>query len=765
MKLTRVLGVSTLWILHTFAGKSLAQIVGDQSPSLSFHIASGGNDNYFLRDDMTSGQLLLTSTNNTSDMRRLVVALPAGNSGALVYFLPKDDSANSGFPEEKLNTTPTTGLGVTLMNGSFKSATADYFNVGVQADLAFNRNATLGVTIIGAVRAMRDYVEGGGTMHEIFNYTLASYNETSLRLHRQWINTTSADSPQYNGADLYLNIPSGSPARLAVTLRQNDTRTPPVVDIIVPEGGQGGTVTVKVVTNETSLPGLNTQQLFLQENTSSSDSLQRLLEGLADGDKEAAQQVSFLTYKDKFTAGGWRFLTYFGRDSLIALRLLMPILTSEAIESALGAVIERTNLTGALCHEETIGDYASFVNMQNGRGDLGNQPFYDYKMIDTDLLLLPALSHYFLELPQGAGRAAQFLAQNATLQNGTYAELLNRTIAYNLGRATPFALHPTASNLLALRPGQPVGNWRDSNEGLGFGVYPFDVNSALVPASLRATQALLAVGAVTGIEPGAVGAVARVWEEQAPALFEVRVGRAEAEARLRGFVQAANLSESLLRKDAGTGVDVRFYALSLKEDGRPVEVLNSDLGFNLAYGANVSREFMERTVDALQPYPRGLLTDVGMVVANPAYGSNTTLIDVLDRAAYHGTVVWSFQQGLMAAGLARQLALCAASAPGSQNPHATSPAPEWCADVQFVQSVRDAQTRLWAAIRGAPAELFTEVWSYAFDNATNTFSVADLGALSSSGTESDAVQLWSYGFLALADPAGANANASSAQGL
>lgn len=46
---------------------------------------------------------------------------------------------------------------------------------------------------------------------------------------------------------------------------------------------------------------------------------------------------------------------YFGRDTMIALRLLMPILTSEAVEAVLGAVIERANSTGALCHEETIG--------------------------------------------------------------------------------------------------------------------------------------------------------------------------------------------------------------------------------------------------------------------------------------------------------------------------------------------------------------------------------------------------------------------------
>lgn len=48
-------------------------------------------------------------------------------------------------------------------------------------------------------------------------------------------------------------------------------------------------------------------------------------------------------------------LQYFGRDSMIALRLLMPTLMPEAIEAALGAVIERVNSTGALCHEETIG--------------------------------------------------------------------------------------------------------------------------------------------------------------------------------------------------------------------------------------------------------------------------------------------------------------------------------------------------------------------------------------------------------------------------
>ena len=57
--------------------------------------------------------------------------------------------------------------------------------------------------------------------------------------------------------------------------------------------------------------------------------------------------------------------------------------------------------------------------------------------------------------------------------------------------------------------------------------------------------------------------------------------------------------------------------------------------------------------------------------------------------------------------------------------------------------------------------MYTEVWSYTFDNTTDTFAVADLASLSPSGTESDAIQLWSYGFLGLVDPSGGNATSTS----
>jgi hypothetical protein len=118
-----------------------------------------------------------------------------------------------------------------------------------------------------------------------------------------------------------------------------------------------------------------------------------------------------------------------------------------------------------------------------------------------------------------------------------------------------------------------------------------------------------------------------------------------------------------------------FYALSINRNGSLVEVLNSDLGFVLLYANNVSQGIIQATIQALQPYPRGLLTNVGMVVANAAYDSNVTNIEVslpcdnsvslilqtFNNLQYHGAVSWSWQQGLMAAGVSKQLGLCGAS--------------------------------------------------------------------------------------------------------
>jgi len=149
-----------------------------------------------------------------------------------------------------------------------------------------------------------------------------------------------------------------------------------------------------------------------------------------------------------------------------------------------------------------------------------------------------------------------------------------------------------------------------------------------------------------------------VWETQASQFFEVSIDSTTASSRLNNYITQANLTESLLsgagalndtQSSSGNGTNSTsawgvaeqtiggagnstFYALSINRNGSLVEVLNSDLGFVLLYANNVSEGIIQATIEALQPYPRGLLTNVGMVVANAAYDSNATNIEASSLA-------------------------------------------------------------------------------------------------------------------------------------
>ena len=65
----------------------------------------------------------------------------------------------------------------------------------------------------------------------------------------------------------------------------------------------------------------------------------------------------------------------------------------------------------------------------------------------------------------------------------------------------------------------------------------------------------------------------------------------------------------------------------------------------------------------------------------------------------------------MASGLARQLGFCAQDDTTTVdiNP-APVTRPSWCTDSEFVQALRDAQTRLWTSIRGAKDGFLLFFW-------------------------------------------------------
>jgi len=62
---------------------------------LSFQVSSGGNDNYFLRDNITSAQMLLTSANNTKPCASFGIRLACRQLGGLVSFYPLANNATA----------------------------------------------------------------------------------------------------------------------------------------------------------------------------------------------------------------------------------------------------------------------------------------------------------------------------------------------------------------------------------------------------------------------------------------------------------------------------------------------------------------------------------------------------------------------------------------------------------------------------------------------------------------------------------------------
>lgn len=216
---------------------------------------------------------------------------------------------------------------------------------------------------------------------------------------------------------------------------------------------------------------------------------------------------------------------------MISLLLLQTVLSESeggAIEAVIGAVLERINRTdGSVCHEETIGDYATYLNLKDNI--TSTDPQYDYKMIDSDYYLPIAISNYFLSTTTGQSRSSSFFSTKASVApnntNLTYGDLALINAEKIMNSSAPFAAQggQVKENLIHLKEGQIVGEWRDSTYGIGGGRVPYDVNTALVPAALRAIAKLAGEGYFEGHPEWNQTAAqyAKVWEDETLGFFEV----------------------------------------------------------------------------------------------------------------------------------------------------------------------------------------------------------------------------------------------------
>ncbi|WP_175829742.1 hypothetical protein [Burkholderia cepacia] len=648
--------------------------------ALSFRMDAGGQINAFYRQDKVAAHLLVRS----STKPRLLVVFPAGNSGTGLWF---DDTAQ---PVNWSLDTPPSALSAPDAHGRPL--------YGIGADVSVDTGTlTIRQGVLGNVRFLRDF-NGGATIPQ---QILAA--PTVQGSAAQWQRDRIDGAPGYS---------------LRITLRDGGSIVPAAGGKLVlsaPAGSHTLRLHVDALSGETPLSPITRADLLAPS---------------VNPDPVSQNVLEFLSFHDKLLAGSWQYDTYFGRDTLISVRMLMPVLEPAAIEAGLSAVLSRLSTDGKVAHEEGIGEFALVDNQKNGRPNEAT-PTYDYKMIDSDYLLAPIAAAWLIDDTRGQARAAAYLAQRGS-DGQTNGARLVVNLLHVATTAQPFAQQPSVANLIHLRPGEIVGNWRDSTDGLGGGVYPYDVNAVLVPAALRAANAFLTRGLLDPyLDAGQRATLANTanqaatWETQAPPLFQVSVPAAQATADVSAYAPSAGVPPG-----AAPGAPLAFYALSLDQQGNPIPVMNSDGGFALLFGTPPDDQLQRIVADVTRPFPTGLVTDAGMLIANPAYASQA-LWPKFTSSAYHGTVIWSWQQAMWVAGLDRQLAR---------------------QDLSAATRTLLAQARqtIWQVISNGRDMRTSEMWTWSYVN--GKYQTDAFGTRSADATEANAAQLWSTTYLAIRDP-------------
>ncbi|MCA8379102.1 hypothetical protein LGN22_09400 [Burkholderia cenocepacia] len=648
--------------------------------ALSFRMDTGGQINAFYRQDKVAAHLLVRS----STKPRLLVVFPAGNSGTGLWF---DDTAQ---PVNWTLDTPPSALSAPDTHGRPL--------YGIGADVSVDTGTlTIRQGVLSNVRFLRDF-NGGATIPQQILTAPTVQGSTA-----QWQRDRLDGAPGY---------------ALRITLRDGGSIAPAAGGKLVlsaPAGSHTLKLHIDALSGETPLSPITHADLFAPS---------------VNPDPVSQNVLEFLSFNDKLLAGSWQYDTYFGRDTLISVRMLMPVLEPAAIEAGLSSVLSRLSADGKVAHEEGIGEFALVDNQKNGRPN-DPTPTYDYKMIDSDYLLAPIAAAWLIDDTRGQARAAAYLAQRGS-DGQTNGSRLVVNLLHVATTAQPFAQQPSVANLIHLRPGEIVGNWRDSTDGLGGGVYPYDVNAVLVPAALRAANAFLARGLLDPYLDAQQRATlantanqAVTWETQAPPLFQVSVPAAQAATDVSAYAPSAGVPAG-----AAPNAPLAFYALSLDQQGNPIPVMNSDGGFALLFGTPPDDQLQRIVSDVTRPFPTGLVTDVGMLIANPAYASSS-LWPKFTSSAYHGTVIWSWQQAMWVAGLDRQLARQDLSA-------ATR------------TLLTQARQTIWQVISNGRDMRTSEMWTWSYVN--GKYQTDAFGTRSADATEANAAQLWSTTYLAIRDP-------------
>jgi hypothetical protein len=199
--------------------------------------------------------------------------------------------------------------------------------------------------------------------------------------------------------------------------------------------------------------------------------------------------------------------------------------------------------------------------------------------------------------------------------------------------------------------------------GYAGGRFAFDVNALWVPAALRAIAGVrpaLDSAAARGLPDSATLARAIDMWDGAVDHFEVALAPAEVASRVQAKLASLPAVEraywdSVLARSGFPADTLRFLALSLDAEGRPIPIMSTDPGMLLLLQDLPPAREADLLRPYLLPYPVGLFVDgLGPLIANDAYAP-PAVWQMFERDLYHSPrVVWGREVNVLLAALARR---------------------------------------------------------------------------------------------------------------
>ena len=354
---------------------------------------------------------------------------------------------------------------------------------------------------------------------------------------------------------------------------------------------------------------------------------------------QAIRNFEFLSFSEKFLAGSWNFLSYFGRDTLIALRIMWPVLSRRAKQAGIQSVVNEisedgiVNVTDEWTDDRTVMNAIECFFREYDRGDVEGagrimktvlegcvpeHPFLD--VLDQTFMFPSAAAHWFKDLDDGSFK--KWLKEDHKVLGRTESNLVTllRNWNYILKSASPYiaAWQRLRANHPGLTPRQIIGshaeefretgkaliysiagaaNWRDTYN-LPWHFKSEDINVNLLPMAIEAIQGMVerivAVGdrsclvewskkhsldVVGGYleEPGRFGAAREAWNwDSMREHYLVRRTADEARRDLERYLEGLK-NGNVFGEDRDRGLRERDTLLRCRESGVTVsEFLRGD---------------------------------------------------------------------------------------------------------------------------------------------------------------------------------------------